>query len=258
MTGRTSSLRGEALKRLQINSAAGAARCRFRVVQEGDPCRSGRYFLQQREPFAAHGGFEMGQPSEVAAGPRQAVHKAPANRVDELDEHDRYAAALAPKRLHHRPAVGEHHLRVGRDKLPRQFLRARSIPRRPACRELQIAALYPAEGLQRLTEGSDARLPFRIAFCGAHHDPNPPHPDGRLRVGGRGPCRDPAEKRHELPPPHSITSSARARRVGATAIPRAFAVFKLRTSSNFEGSSTGRSAGFAPLKILSTKLAARQ
>ena len=48
---------------------------------------------------------------------------------------------------------------------------------------------------------------------------------------------------------HSITSSARARSVGGTSIPSAFAVFRLMTSSNLTGCSTGRSAGFAPLKI---------
>ena len=37
--------------------------------------------------------------------------------------------------------------------------------------------------------------------------------------------------------------------------PSALAVFKLITSSNLVGCSTGRSAGFAPLKILSTKAA---
>src|SRR5207253_5819178 len=55
---------------------------------------------------------------------------------------------------------------------------------------------------------------------------------------------------------HSITSSARASSVGGMMTPSAFAVFRLITSSNLVGCSTGRSAGFAPLKILSTKLAA--
>ena len=57
---------------------------------------------------------------------------------------------------------------------------------------------------------------------------------------------------------HSITSSARASSVGGTEMPSAFAVFKLITSSNLVGCSTGRSAGFAPLKILSTKAADRR
>src|SRR5262249_22132809 len=54
------------------------------------------------------------------------------------------------------------------------------------------------------------------------------------------------------PPHHSITSSARASNVGGTSMPSAFAVVRLTTSSNLVGCSTGRSAGFAPRRILST------
>src|SRR5262249_60512426 len=59
-----------------------------------------------------------------------------------------------------------------------------------------------------------------------------------------------------LPPRHSITSSARASSVGGTSRPSALAVFRLITNSNLVGAWTGSSAGFAPLKILSTKNAA--
>src|SRR5438128_8385674 len=54
------------------------------------------------------------------------------------------------------------------------------------------------------------------------------------------------------PPHHSITSSARASSVGGTSRPSALAVLRLITSSNVVGCSTGRSAGLAPLRILST------
>src|SRR5262250_3963505 len=59
------------------------------------------------------------------------------------------------------------------------------------------------------------------------------------------------------PPHHSITSSARASSVGGTSKPKALAVFRLTTNSNLVPCCTGRSAGFAPLRILSTKLAER-
>ena len=52
--------------------------------------------------------------------------------------------------------------------------------------------------------------------------------------------------------PHSITSSARMRKVGATSTPMAFAAFRLTTSSYLVGACTGSSAGFAPLRIRST------
>ena len=51
---------------------------------------------------------------------------------------------------------------------------------------------------------------------------------------------------------HSITSSARCNSDGGIVSPSAFEVFTLMTSSNLVGCSTGRSAGLAPLRILST------
>src|SRR5262249_61546895 len=56
---------------------------------------------------------------------------------------------------------------------------------------------------------------------------------------------------------YSITSSARASSVGGTSKPKALAVFRLPPNSNLVPCCTGRSAGFAPLRILSTKLAER-
>ena len=49
-----------------------------------------------------------------------------------------------------------------------------------------------------------------------------------------------------------ITSSARASADCGMVRPRSLAVFRLITNSNFVGCSTGKSAGLAPLRILST------
>jgi hypothetical protein len=49
-----------------------------------------------------------------------------------------------------------------------------------------------------------------------------------------------------------IISSARTSTAGGIVRPRALAVLRLMTSSNLVGCSTGKSAGFAPLRILST------
>src|SRR5215831_1951730 len=57
---------------------------------------------------------------------------------------------------------------------------------------------------------------------------------------------------------YSITSSARASSDGGMLMSSALAVLTLITSSNVVGCSTGRSAGLAPLSILSTWLAARR
>ena len=62
--------------------------------------------------------------------------------------------------------------------------------------------------------------------------------------------RGTAEKRDELAPFHSITSSASAMREGGTSRPSILAVSRLITSSNLPNRSTGRSTGLAPLRML--------
>jgi hypothetical protein len=64
--------------------------------------------------------------------------------------------------------------------------------------------------------------------------------------------RGTAEKRDELASDHSITSSARASKVGGTSRPSAFAVLRLMTNSYLVGACTGRSAAFSPLRMRST------
>jgi hypothetical protein len=52
---------------------------------------------------------------------------------------------------------------------------------------------------------------------------------------------------------HSITSLASASNLSGISRPSALAVLRLMIISNLVGTSTGRSAGFVPLRILSTK-----
>src|SRR6516162_4829530 len=89
---------------------------------------------------------------------------------------------------------------------------------------------------------------------------NPNHRHRRLL---RACCERPrgcraAEKRDEFAALHSITSSARNKIDVGTDTPIALAVFKLSTNSKLVGCSTGRSDGFAPLRILATNDAARR
>src|SRR5262245_23721209 len=71
---------------------------------------------------------------------------------------------------------------------------------------------------------------------------------GHMRCTSACPLR--AKSGHELL--HSIIWSARCCTARDTSMPNTFAVLRLITSSNFVGCSTGRSAGMAPRKILST------
>src|SRR5215831_16306396 len=83
--------------------------------------------------------------------------------------------------------------------------------------------------------------------------------DGGTRYQASGAAsRPPVSTLNERPTLHySITWSARARSEGGIVSPRALAVLRLMTRSNLVGCSTGRSAGFVPLRILSTYAAAR-
>ena len=61
-----------------------------------------------------------------------------------------------------------------------------------------------------------------------------------------------SDSNHVFATPQSMTSAARLSSDCGTESPSAAAVFKLTTSPNFLGSSTDKSAGRAPLSILST------
>ena len=71
-----------------------------------------------------------------------------------------------------------------------------------------------------------------------------------LRTRGVRQGRRASEDENQLPPPHSITASARPRIDWGTVRPSAFAVLGLMTSFNVVGCCTGRSAGLAPFRIL--------
>ena len=65
----------------------------------------------------------------------------------------------------------------------------------------------------------------------------------------RLPATNAAKQRDERAPFHSITSSAVASSLSGTVRPSILAVWVLMTSSNFDACTTGRSAGFAPLRM---------
>ena len=70
-----------------------------------------------------------------------------------------------------------------------------------------------------------------------------------LRARRDRPSRHAAERCDHFAAIHSMTSSARASTEGGNETPSAFAALRLRTSSILVTCSTGRSEGFAPLRI---------
>src|SRR6516165_5867561 len=79
--------------------------------------------------------------------------------------------------------------------------------------------------------------------------PNHPHRQLLRPRRDRPCCHRAAEERDEGAAIHSMTSSARASKVGGTSSRSALAVLRLMTNSKVVGWRTGRSAGRAPLRI---------
>src|SRR5262245_56202785 len=118
---------------------------------------------------------------------------------------------------------------------------------------MDVAAFLPAEAFKPLPKCCEPLLPYGAASRAMHQHADPPHPLALLRARRERPrgCRA-ADQRDELAALHSITSSARASNVGGISKWSVRAVLRLITNSNLVGCWTGRSAGFAPLRITST------
>jgi hypothetical protein len=129
---------------------------------------------------------------------------------------------------------------------------ANSVKRslRPSAQRYSIATLRPS--VQPSSRSCCTKVAVQT-LCGSRTGPE--QPNGRqlsplLRPRRERPRRGGAKQRDELAPPHSITSSAMASSLSGIVNPSALAVLTLITSSTFTACWTGRSAGFAPLRIL--------
>src|SRR5262249_13769752 len=117
----------------------------------------------------------------------------------------------------------------------------------------QVAAIGPTQICKRLSEHRVAKLPLRIVFVERQEHADTPDAVALLRPRRKWPHGRTPEPCDEFPPSdHWITSSAVASSVSGMARPRALAVLRLITISNFVGNCTGRSLGFAPRRIRST------
>src|SRR5262245_9359099 len=105
--------------------------------------------------------------------------------------------------------------------------------------------------MQPLPKRRNARLSHRVLFGVSHKDADARHALALLCPRRQRPRRRAAaEQRDELATSHSITSSASESTSGGIVRPSALAVLMLMASSNLLDCTTGKSAGFAPFKIL--------
>src|SRR5262249_8095179 len=217
-----------------------------------------RGLFEQAQPFAAHRALEILKAADIPARSRQAADKTGAERIGDLSKYDRDRTSEPLYLRQHRRPRGHDHVRGRTDQFRRSGLFAGRIADAPAIVDAHVAAVGPAQPLQRVEERCNAHLTFAVSLWVDDQHADAPRPLRLLRARRERPCRRAAEQRDELAALHSITLSARVRRVGEMSRPIAFAVLRLMTSSNFVGCSTGSSAGLAPFRILSTYSAARR
>ena len=98
-------------------------------------------------------------------------------------------------------------------------------------------------------EVGDNELPRKNGYLGPK---NQNSANCRFPIVGAAKHRSQKSKIANLKSVHLITLSTRYSTDSGIVRPICFAVLRLITSSNFIGRSTGRSAGFVPLRILST------
>src|SRR5262245_44886752 len=212
--------------------------------------QTGDNLSQEFEPLAGKIGALGRQAGDVAGWSRQAWYEAGADRIVRRREHDR------DNRCHllcceHRPSHRYDHIDLESDKLGGNLAKALGTPLRPTILDRHGATLDPAEFAQSLNKGGCPCNPGRRSA--RSKEPNDRQLRWLLRAGRERPRRRcAADERDELAAPHSITSSASVSRLSEILRPSALAVVRLMTRSNLVGCSTGRSAGLAPRRILST------
>ena len=192
---------------------------------------------------------------DVAARPVEAGDEAAPDRIAPGREDDRHRRGRGLGR-ERRNVVPDDHGHRPANQISHQSRQPIRLIVRRAIFDRDVLALDEACFLQALAErGHEVR---RVGERRAAEEPDHRH-RRLLRARRERPRRRrAAEQRDELAPSHSITSSASASSVGGMSRPSALAVLRLMTSSNLVGCSTGKSAGFAPRRILSTSSAARR
>src|SRR5262245_12123151 len=185
---------------------------------------------------------------------REACDEAQLHRSAGRRHHDRNRAGGRDRGSDRRGEVGDDDIDAHADQLRRKL-------RGPIGSFLRVAKLDPdvltfgvAEALEPAAEciGERMRRRCRHQYADARHFSGLLR--RLLRLSGEWPSENaPTYYGDERSPLHYlITWSARSSTECGMVRRSALAVFRLITSSNLVGCSTGRSAGFAPLRILST------
>src|SRR5262245_18399905 len=210
--------------------------------------------FQHGQPLRAQRRLKRGETSDVASRTGKALDITHSNWIANHHENDRKRWRFPMQRRHCRVGRSQNQIRMHADQFFRIGARKVGIAARPSIQDLDVSSRDPTKLLKSVLE--QPYTPFGcwiVRIAAAKQNANPPRPARLLSARNDRPrSRGAAEQGVKLAAPQSITLSARKSIDVGNSMPIAFAVFKLTTMSNFGACSTGRRAGFAPLKIFPT------
>src|SRR5215831_8876154 len=235
--------------------AARVENCPARLVKKPSPAtkrpRCRQQLVHEAKAFGVDLSGEEIDTSRIAAPSREARHQAERRRIVGDAENDRDCCSYSFGRERgNGTGRRRDHGYAPLHKLCQQCRQAFVVAAQPVVLHRNILALNITAFVQPLAKGGEPR-----GFDGIRR-PAVDESDHRRRRLLRPCCQRPkgrrrraAEQRYELAPLHSITSSAVASSLSGTVRPSILAVEALMTSSNLVDCTTGKSAGFAPLRI---------
>src|SRR5262245_23918306 len=205
--------------------------------------------MQQFEPLRHDFGIQGRYASNIAAGSVEAGNETDRHGIEAGVEDNRNGRGrrLGCKR---RAGVGgSDYSDLALNQVCSQHRKSVGVVFRPPVFNRYIPA-FDKPGLVQAPMKRDQHLPGV-----ARRSPFEKSNDRRLRLlraRRERPCCHRAKERYERAALHSITSSARASRIGGISRAIAFAVLRLNASLNLVGCCTGRSLGFSPRRMRST------
>src|SRR5262249_25436280 len=224
------------------------------IDQHGNAHGSRQQLMQQPKPLCPKFRRQDGDTGHVAARPVETGNAAELNRVAAGCEDDRDRRSRRLGRNCRGGVTRSDHCHLTAYKIGCEVGQSIVLVLRPAILDRHVLAFDVAGFTSALPEcGQKVRIVGRRQAA-----EKPDHRHRRLLRARRERPRDyrAAEQRNEIAPPHSITSSASASSLSGTVRPSVFAVLRLTTNSYLVGACTGRSTGFAPLRMRSTYSAA--
>src|SRR5262245_33749030 len=187
---------------------------------------------------------------------REACDEPGPDRIEAPGYDNRHGFRYTLQRLRHEiTAARNNHIELETNQFSRDLIDPLKPPLRGPTLQHKVLALDVSEGTQPMHEGfGDGVDRIRSDHHGkggrAEEISNAIHFDCLLRPRGERPRSSrAAEQRDKLAPFHSITSSAVESSLSGTVRPSIRAVSMLMTSSNLVACTTGKSAGFSPLRM---------